>query len=54
MKKALVVIAFVVVSVVFVVIGFMRKGKTANTVLFVEHPPVITLGARQSANRLVK
>jgi lipoyl(octanoyl) transferase len=27
---------------------------TPNTVLLVEHPPVITLGARQSENRLLK
>jgi len=29
-----------------------RKGKIPNTVLIVEHPSVITLGARQSANKL--
>jgi lipoic acid synthetase len=30
-----------------------RGGKAANTVLIVEHPPVITLGARESANKLL-
>jgi lipoic acid synthetase len=30
-----------------------REGKIPNTVLIVEHPPVITLGARQSANKLL-
>ena len=30
-----------------------RSGQIANTVLIVEHPPVITLGARQSANKLL-
>jgi lipoate-protein ligase B len=30
-----------------------RGGQIANTVLIVEHPPVITLGARKSANRLL-
>jgi len=30
-----------------------RDGKIPNTVLIVEHPPVITLGARQSANKLL-
>ncbi len=30
-----------------------RTGRIANTVLTVEHPPVITLGARKSANKLV-
>lgn len=30
-----------------------REGKIANTVLIVEHTPVITLGARQSANKLL-
>jgi len=30
-----------------------RRGETPNTVLIVEHPPVITLGARQSANKLL-
>ena len=29
-----------------------RNGKIPNTVLIVEHPSVITLGARQSANKL--
>jgi len=29
-----------------------REGKIPNTVLIVEHPAVITLGARQSANKL--
>ena len=29
-----------------------RKGKIPNTVLIAEHPAVITLGARQSANKL--
>ena len=29
------------------------EGHIANTVLIVEHPPVITLGARQSANKLL-
>jgi len=30
-----------------------RLGEVANTVLIVEHPPVITLGARQNANKLL-
>jgi lipoate-protein ligase B len=30
-----------------------REGRMSDTVLLVEHPPVITLGARQSANRLL-
>ena len=30
-----------------------RAGRTGDTVLIVEHPPVITLGARQSANKLL-
>ncbi len=30
-----------------------RQGEMPNTVLIVEHPPVITLGARQSANKLL-
>jgi lipoate-protein ligase B len=30
-----------------------RSGQVGDTVLIVEHPPVITLGARQSANRLL-
>jgi len=30
-----------------------RRGEIADTVLIVEHPPVITLGARQSANKLL-
>ena len=30
-----------------------RAGQTGDTVLIVEHPPVITLGARQSANKLL-
>jgi lipoate-protein ligase B len=30
-----------------------RDGRIGDTVLIVEHPPVITLGARQSANRLL-
>ena len=30
-----------------------RNGQIPNTVLLVEHPPVITLGARQSANKLL-
>ena len=30
-----------------------RLGEIQNTVLIVEHPPVITLGARQSANKLL-
>jgi lipoate-protein ligase B len=30
-----------------------RTGEISNTVLIVEHPPVITLGARQSANKLL-
>lgn len=30
-----------------------RLGEIQNTVLIVEHPPVITLGARQSANKLI-
>jgi lipoate-protein ligase B len=30
-----------------------REGKIPNTVLIVEHHPVITLGARQSANKLL-
>ncbi|MBM4024588.1 MAG: lipoyl(octanoyl) transferase LipB [Planctomycetes bacterium] len=30
-----------------------RAGQIADTVLLVEHPPVITLGARKSANRLL-
>ena len=30
-----------------------RWGKIANTILMAEHPPVITLGARQSANKLL-
>ena len=30
-----------------------RRGEIPNTVLIVEHPPVITLGARQSANKLL-
>ncbi len=30
-----------------------REGEIPNTVLVVEHKPVITLGARQSANRLL-
>ncbi len=29
------------------------KGQIPNTVLIVEHPPAITLGARQSANKLL-
>jgi lipoate-protein ligase B len=29
-----------------------QNGQIPNTILIVEHPPVITLGARQSANRL--
>ena len=30
-----------------------RKGEITDTVLIVEHPPVITLGARQSTNKLI-
>jgi lipoyl(octanoyl) transferase len=30
-----------------------RRGQIGDTVLIVEHPPVITLGARTSANRLL-
>ncbi len=30
-----------------------RSGQVGDTVLVVEHPPVITLGARQSANKLL-
>ena len=30
-----------------------QSEKTPNTVIFVEHPPVITLGARKSANKLL-
>lgn len=30
-----------------------RDGQVGDTVLIVEHPPVITLGARKSANRLL-
>ncbi len=30
-----------------------RLGEIQNTILIVEHPPVITLGARQSANKLL-
>lgn len=30
-----------------------REGKIADTVLLVEHPPVITLGARQGRNKLL-
>jgi lipoate-protein ligase B len=30
-----------------------REGRIGDTVLLIEHPPVITLGARQSANRLL-
>ena len=30
-----------------------HRGEIPNTVLIVEHPPVITLGARQSANKLL-
>lgn len=30
-----------------------QQGKLPNTILIVEHPPVITLGARQSANKLL-
>ncbi len=30
-----------------------QQGKIPNTVLVVEHPPVITLGARQGANKLL-
>lgn len=30
-----------------------RNGQIADTVLIVEHPPVITLGARKSANKLL-
>ncbi|HUU18419.1 MAG TPA: lipoyl(octanoyl) transferase LipB [Sedimentisphaerales bacterium] len=30
-----------------------RRGEISNTVLIVEHPAVITLGARQSANKLL-
>jgi lipoate-protein ligase B len=30
-----------------------REGRIGDTVLIVEHPPVITLGARRSANRLL-
>lgn len=30
-----------------------RAGRCADTVLIVEHPPVITLGARKSANKLL-
>jgi len=30
-----------------------RRNEIPNTVLLVEHPPVITLGARQSANKLL-
>ena len=30
-----------------------RQGAITDTVLIVEHPPVITLGARQSANKLL-
>jgi len=30
-----------------------RRGEIPNTVVIVEHPPVITLGARQSANKLL-
>jgi len=31
----------------------VSRGKIANIVLIAEHPPVITLGARQSANKLL-
>jgi lipoate-protein ligase B len=31
-----------------------RSGRVGDTVLVVEHPPVITLGARQSANKLLR
>ncbi|MHC4155946.1 MAG: lipoyl(octanoyl) transferase LipB [Planctomycetota bacterium] len=30
-----------------------QQHETGNTILIVEHPPVITLGARQSANKLL-
>ena len=30
-----------------------QQNEIPNTVLIVEHPPVITLGARQSSNRLL-
>jgi lipoate-protein ligase B len=30
-----------------------REGRIGDTVLVVEHPPVVTLGARQNANRLL-
>lgn len=30
-----------------------RAGDIGDTVLIVEHPPVVTLGARQSANKLL-
>ncbi len=29
-----------------------RRGEIQDTILITEHPPVITLGARQSANKL--
>lgn len=31
----------------------VSRGKTPDTVFIAEHPPVITLGARQSANKLL-
>jgi lipoate-protein ligase B len=30
-----------------------QEGKIPDTILIAEHPPVITLGARQSANKLL-
>ena len=34
-------------------LGLRQLGRIANTILILEHPPVITLGARQSANKLL-
>jgi lipoate-protein ligase B len=36
-----------------ILVNHRKQGKIANTVIIVEHMPVITLGARESANKLL-
>jgi lipoate-protein ligase B len=36
-----------------ILVSHRKQGKIANTVIIVEHTPVVTLGARESANKLL-
>jgi len=36
-----------------ILVNHRRQGKIPNTIIIVEHPPVITLGARQAHNKLL-